>query len=129
MRYFSGFAVALFTALVSAELSADDAGGFIRVRVDTNDVVACEMPFVPYGFGTPSSFISGPFAGDFGKEADKLYVLPKDSGKYTNAVFSSSDGWLDPSTGEPSQMTVAQGDNVVFAPGLFGINEPFPFFI
>ena len=110
-------------------LFADDAAGLVRVRVDTNDMVACEMPFVPYGYGTPSSFISGPFAGDFGKEADKLYVLSKDSGKYTNAVFSSSDGWLDPSTGEPSQMTVAQGDNVVFAPGLFGINEPFSFFL
>ena len=121
--------VVLLSALTSLELSADDAVGLLRVRVDTNEMIAVEMPFVSFGDATPGAFTSGPFVGAGGSGADRLYVLSKDSGMYTNAVYSSSGGWLDPSTGEASRMMVLQGDKVVFAPGVSGMDEPLSFFL
>jgi len=106
-----------FSFSLSGLLLADDAAGFVRVSVESNAEVVVDMPFVPFGNATPGAFLSGPFAGDGSSGSDALYVLPSSGLTYTNAVYSSGDGWLDPASGDATGMTAAQGDTLVFAPG------------
>ena len=119
----------IFSFSLSGLLLADDAAGFVRVSVESNVEVVVDMPFVPFGNATPGAFLSGPFAGDGTSGSDALYVLPSSGLTYTNAVYSSGDGWLDPASGDATGMTAAQGDTLVFAPGCLVDFNPFSFFL
>lgn len=98
-------------------LLADDAAGVLGVNIVSNEDVAVDMPFMPFGDGTPASFLSGNFMGDGGPYSDRLYRLALSGYSYTNAFFSAEDGWVDPATGMPTGMTAVRGDTLVFAPG------------
>ena len=112
-----GLVVAVAAALQCGRLVADDAAGVMHVAVVSNEEATVEMPFTPFGDATPASFLSGNFMGDGGLYADRLYRLALSDLSYTNAVFSTEAGWLDPATGAPTDMTAARGDTLVFAPG------------
>ena len=103
-----------------ASFSAADAAGVLGVRVVSNENAAVTMPFAPFGDATPCSFLSGDFSGDGDVHANRLYRFVFPGSTHTNAVFSAEAGWLDPATGEPSDMTVARSDTLVFAPGSGG---------
>ncbi len=117
-------AFCLAEAFVLAPILADDAAGLLRVPVESNAEVVVEMPFAPFGDGTPGRFLSGPFAGDGGPGSDRLYVLSSATLSYTNAVFCDG-AWLDPSDGEPTAMSAAPGDTLVLSPG--DLPGPFAF--
>ena len=132
MKYSNNISLTLllfFGFSLSGLLLADDAAGFVRVSVESNAEVVVDMPFVPFGNATPGAFLSGPFAGDGSSGSDALYVLPSSGLTYTNAVYSSGDGWLDPASGGATGMTAAQGDTLVFAPGYLVDFNPFSFFL
>ena len=106
---------------------ADDLAGLQRVAVPSNDVGGVVLPFVPFGDGTPSSFLSGPFVGNgLSSQSDVLRLVPCGFGlETTNAVYR--DGvWVDSVSGEPSAFSASVGDIVVLEPAGDG---PFDFFL
>ena len=121
----------IFFAVVAAILAlagkGDDAVGVFKVDVESNDEVVVEMPL--NGLGNGSRFTAGPFAGDGGEGSDRLYVFSAADGTWTNAYFSSTNGWIDPATGEVSTMKAVAGDTILFSPGLDVAFEPFTFWL
>ena len=118
-----GGVVILFLAGIAR---ADDLVGLQRVAVPSNDVGGAVLPFVPFGDGTPASFLSGPFVGNgLSSQSDVLCLFPSVFGLETNAVCR--DGiWVDPVSGEPSAFSASVGDIVVLEPAVDG---PFDFFL
>ena len=102
---------------------ADDAVGVFRVDV-TNDATAIALPFVPFGSGALNDFLSGVFVGDE-TTADRIYRIPAGNGSMTNAVFVSG-AWIDPGSGEPSEIRAVAGDSLLLIPG---VAEPLPVYV
>lgn len=102
---------------------ADDAVGVFRVDV-TNDAAAIALPFVPFGSGALNDFLSGAFVGDE-STADRIYRIPARNGSMTNAVFING-AWIDPSSGDPSEMRAEAGDSLLLVPG---VAEPLPVYV
>lgn len=88
---------------------ADDAAGLIRLEVVPAGEVSGEMPVVPFGDATPSSFLSGPFwDGADGSTPDWLFLVSESRNLDQEAAYSP-DGWIDPDTGEPTTEYAAAG--------------------
>ena len=102
---------------------ADDAVGVFRVDV-TNDAAAIALPFVPFGSGALNDFLSGAFVGDE-SAADRIYRIPSGNGSMTNAVFVNG-AWIDPGSGEPSEIRAEAGDSLLLIPG---VAEPLPVYV
>ena len=99
--------VAIAWCFVSAFTLADDAVGILHIAADTNGEATVEMPFVPFGDGTISTFLSGTFFGDGGADSDRLWRISLGDGSFTNAVFASGE-WVDPADGLASSLTAAR---------------------
>ncbi len=127
LRRLPALAAALVVALPFPS-HADDAVGLMRLTAETNAETVVEMPFIPFGGGTPTNFLSGPFFGDGESLPDWLYVYPESCETNFEAAFSP-DGWVDPATGAPSSATAQPGDTLVFIPGEGGDDSPFDFFL
>jgi hypothetical protein len=125
-----GIRAAIALAIVPAFLClADDAAGLIRLEVAPTGEVSGEMPVVPFGDATPSSFLSGPFwDGAGGTTPDWLFLFSESRNLDQEAAYSP-DGWIDPDTGEPTDMTVEVGDTLVFVPGEGDDGSPFDVFL
>lgn len=108
---------------------ADDAAGLMRVEIAPGAEISGEMPFAPFGDGSPTNFLAGPFfGGGDGAAPDWLHIYPR-SGETNFAAVYSPDGWIDPDTGDPTDMAVSLGDMLVFAAGGSGGGEPFDAFL
>lgn len=119
----------VFCAMPSAISHADDAAGLLRVEVAPDAEISGEMPFAPFGDATPTNFLSGPFFGGGDDAApDWLYLFPA-SCETNYAAAYSPDGWIDPDTGDPTDMAAALGDTLVFVPGESGDESPFDAFV
>jgi len=119
-----GFVVALAVALAGNAV-ADDAVGWMRVCVPSNDIAVAVLPFSPLCGWNGGSLLAGPFVGDGGEGSDRLVVAPLPDGEWTNFVYSA-DGWLDPATGEPALVSASPGDAIALEP--YGA-EPFDFYL
>ena len=104
------------SCLVSACAFAEDVAGVLRVASETNGEAIVEMPFMPFGDGTISTFLSGTFFGDGGADSDRIWRISGNDGSFTNAVFASGE-WIDPADRLASTLTAACGDTLVFASG------------
>ena len=117
--------ILMASCLAAAAVAADDAVGWMRVGVPSNDVAGVLMPFSPFGPPGIGSFLSGPFVGDGGDGSDRLVLVGAADGSRTNLVYSS-DGWLDETTGEPPTAAPSPGDALVIDPAG---QEPFDFYL
>ena len=117
--------ILMASCLAAAAVAADDAVGWMRVGVPSNDVAGVLMPFSPFGSLGIGSLLSGPFVGDGGDGSDRLVLVGAADGSRTNLVYSS-DGWLDETTGEPPTAAPSPGDALVMDPAG---QEPFDFYL
>ena len=115
----------LASCFAAAVVAADDAVGWMRVCVPSNDVAGVLLPFSPVGSPSIGSFLSGPFIGDGGDGSDRLVLVSAADGSRTNLVYSS-DGWLDEATGAPPTAEPSPGDALVIDPAG---QEPFDFYL
>ena len=111
--------------LAAAAAAGDDAVGWMRVGVPSNDIAVAVLPFSPLCGLNGGSLLAGPFVGDGGEGSDRLVVAPLPDGEWTNFVYSA-DGWLDPATGEPALVSASPGDAIALEP--YGA-EPFDFYL
>ena len=111
--------------LAAAAAAGDDAVGWMRVGVPSNDIAVAVLPFSPLCGWNGGSLLAGPFVGDGGEGSDRLVVAPLSDGEWTNFVYSA-DGWLDPATGEPALVSASPGDAIALVP--CGA-EPFDFYL
>ncbi|MBQ2628163.1 MAG: hypothetical protein IJG13_00650, partial [Kiritimatiellae bacterium] len=114
----------LASCLAAAIAAADDAVGWMRVCVPSNDVAAAVLPYAPMGGGCPGSFVSGPFVGDGGEASDVLRVYASD-GSATNCFAWAESGWIG-LAGETDSAAASAGDIVALLP--HG-SLPFDFFL
>ena len=115
----------LASCFAAAVVAADDAVGWMRVCVPSNDVAGVLLPFSPVGSPGIGSFLSGPFIGDGGDGSDRLVLVSAADGSRTNLVYSS-DGWLDEETGAPPTAEPSPGDALVIDPAG---QDPFDFYL
>ena len=111
--------------LAAAAAAGDDAVGWMRVDVPSNDIAVAVLPFSPLCGLSGGSLLSGPFVGDGGDDSDRLVVASMPDGAGTNLVYSA-DGWLDPATGEQAAVSAHPGDALALYP--YGA-EPFDFYL
>ena len=111
--------------LAAAAAAGDDAVGWMRVSVPSNDVGVAALPFCPFPGQYVGALLSGPFVGDGGNASDALVVVSAADGARTGLVYSAS-GWLDPATGEEAQIPAFPGDALLLAPA---DPQPFEFYV
>ena len=115
----------LASCLAAAAAAADDAVGWMRVSVPSNDVVGVLLPFYPLSAPSVGALLSGPFLGDGGEDSDRLVVVGAADGSRTSLVYSA-DGWLDEATCDAPTASPSPGDALLLDP--FG-REPFDFYL
>ena len=114
----------LASCLAAVVAAADDAVGWMRVCVPSNDVAAAVLPYSPMDGGSLGSFVSGPFVGDGSAASDVLRVYASD-GSATNCFAWTESGWIG-LAGETASAAVSAGDIVALLP--YG-SLPFSFFL
>ena len=117
--------VVLAAIAIVGRVSADDAVGWMRVSVPSNDVAMSVLPFSPLCGSHVGSLLFGPFVGDGGEDSDRLVVVSMPDAVQTSLVYSA-DGWLDPTTGAASSVSANPGDALMLDP--YGV-QPFEFYL
>ena len=115
----------LLGLLTAAFARADDAVGWMRVSVPTNDVVDVILPFRPFPGQFVGSLLYGPFVGDGGDASDALFVVGASGCAPTGLVYSAGV-WSDPATSEEAHVPVSNGDALLLVPA---DPQPFDFYV